>query len=82
MTQRPITSRQQRLNIRNLYCGATREEFLKGIDMAIEADDAARADVLGEMLLEYEEAGEVPHVPGCSCGAPWCSELIAANRGE
>lgn len=51
-------TRQQRVNIRNLYCIATREEFLKGIDMAIEAGDADRANVLGEMFLEYEEAGE------------------------
>tara|TARA_Y100000593_G_scaffold78961_1_gene146736 strand:+ start:1233 stop:1418 length:186 start_codon:yes stop_codon:yes gene_type:complete len=55
-------TRQQRLNIRNLYCPATREEFLKGIEMAIEAEDLDRAGVLREMFEEYEAAGEFdPH---------------------
>ena len=55
-------TRQQRLNIRNLYCPATREEFLRGIEMAIEAEDLDRAGVLREMFDEYEAAGEFdPH---------------------
>ena len=36
-----------------------------------EAAAAALADIVAE----------VQHSPGCSCGAPWCSEYVAAMRG-
>ena len=36
-----------------------------------------QVDAKGRSCIRSEQE----HVPGCSCGAPWCSELIAAQRG-
>jgi len=37
-----------------------------------------QVDAKGRSFLRSEQE----HVAGCSCGAPWCSEFIAALRGE
>ena len=36
-----------------------------------------QVDAKGRSCMRSEQE----HVAGCSCGAPWCSELIAAQRG-
>ena len=43
------------------------------------AIDSIVADAAAAALANI--VAEVKHVHGCSCGAPWCSELIAAQRG-